>query len=101
VRLNGSAVHFDQMFDDGKPKSKPAELSPRAAVGLAEAVKDVGQKIRADALPVITHRKQQVGPVASGRYADGSTLGRELDRIGNQVPNDLLHASEIAECAAG
>ena len=64
-------------------------------VRLAEAVEDVGQEILADALPGIPHSDLDVGIISLQRYLDPSSAGRELHRIGNNVPNDLLEAAKV------
>ena len=49
-RVHGSPVQLDELPDDGQPETESGVTSRRRAIGLAEALEHVWQKVRADAL---------------------------------------------------
>ena len=49
VSGDGSAVLLDQVAGDGQAKAQAAVIPGRAAVGLPEAIEDVGQEVGRDA----------------------------------------------------
>ena len=55
------AMRFHDVFDNGKPQPEPGEPPSRAAVGLAKAVKDVGQQFSTDSLSVVAHLELKTG----------------------------------------
>jgi hypothetical protein len=46
-------VQFNELSSDGQPETEPSVTSRRRAIGLAEAIEHVWQKVRADALASI------------------------------------------------
>ena len=70
----------------------------RGGVLLPEPIEHKGQKVRGDSHPRVgnpDHQRSIVHPFSG--HADRAALRRELDRIGEQVPDDLLHAGCVAE----
>src|SRR4029078_10610672 len=48
ARLDRSAVQVDQLLHDREPEPEPAEAARRRRVGLAEAIEEMRQEVRAD-----------------------------------------------------
>ncbi len=71
-------------------------LSPRAAFGLPETIKHMRQEFRADPLPFIAHLNSRGGALASQRDPHHLSNCRELNRVCQQVPDDLPHPMNIA-----
>ena len=73
--MHGSAVRFDEMADEGQPKSKPAVTARGAAFCLTETLKDVRQELRVDAFAAVLHRQFHVRANAQQRDLDRPVLG--------------------------
>ena len=98
--LNAStraAMQFDDVADDGEAESEAAAAPCGGRVGLAEAFEDVRQERRVDAAAGIAdpHLDRRIAPL--DRDLHPPTLGRELDRVREQIGDDLLQALLIAE----
>ena len=89
LRRDGAAVQLDQVAHDAPGRGpRPAVRARRGAVGLAEALEDVRQELGLMPAPGVRHREHPSEPCAPP--ADTSTrppVGRELDRVGEQVPD--------------
>src|SRR5262249_12343700 len=81
---------------ESQAEAEAAVPSSARRVGLAEAVKDVWQEIRADAFARVAHGDANVWVHALQLRFDATALRRELDRVGEQVPDDLLQPDRIA-----
>ena len=46
---DGSAVHLDQLLDDGEAQAEAAAFAGEAGVGLAESLEEMRQELRGDA----------------------------------------------------
>src|ERR687888_338594 len=55
LRVRGSAVRLDDVPDDGEPEAEAAVRACGGAVGLAEALEDEGEEVRANALARVAH----------------------------------------------
>src|SRR5215468_8540496 len=93
--LNRSAMQLDQVFDERQAEAEAAIPFGARCVGLSEAVKDIGQEIRADAFPRVAHCNANVWVYALKAHFDATSLRGELDRVGEQVPNHLLQAGGV------
>ena len=93
-------MRFHDVFDNGKAQPQAGELPSRTAVGLAKAVKDVGQQFRTDSLSGVAHLDLKTGLLAAQRDVDASPLGCELHGVRDQVPHDLLDAHAVTPGAA-
>src|SRR6185295_2561688 len=72
-------------------------MRPRAGrVSLTEPLKNVWQKLAADSDTVIAHCQFQMGIYSCQSNLSLAAVRCKLDRIGNQVPNDLLQTIGIA-----
>ena len=89
-RVNGSPVQLRELPNDGKPDTESGVTSRRRAIGLAEALKYVWQKVRTDALACIDDADLHVVCRGLDEDINTSALRRELDRIREQIPDHLL-----------
>src|SRR5262245_20046411 len=89
-------MQLDQVFDESQSKAESAVPSGARRVGLAEADKDIGQEIMADAFARIAHCDANVRVNALQPRFDAASLRGELDGIGEQVPDHLLQANRVA-----
>src|SRR5262245_22788581 len=94
--LDRSAMQLDQVFDESKAEAEAAVPSGARRVGLSEAVKDIRQEITADAFARVAHGDANVRVYALQERFDAASLRRELDRVGEQVPDHLLQARWVA-----
>src|SRR5262245_66655645 len=91
--LDRSAMQLDQVFDERQSKAESAVPSGARRVGLAEAFKDIGQEIRADAFARVAHGDANVRVNALQPRFDAASLRGELDGVGEQVPDYLPQAN--------
>ena len=88
-------VGFNEMADDRQPQPEPA-LGPRAgAISLAEAIEDLRQELRADAMPGVTDRNPDAVMNVRERHPDSPAFRRELHGVDEQIPHYLLQAPGI------
>ena len=93
--LDRAAVHVHDRADDREPEPAPAAarlVRPRAAV---EALEDVRQLGRLDADARVGHLDPR--PVRRRRHVDRDRAAarRELDRVGDEVGDDLADALRV------
>src|SRR2546423_6622159 len=88
--MHRPAVLLDNGFDDGEPNPQPAVGARRRAVRLAEAFEDERQELRADPPAVIADGHLDIGLDPLKPDFDAPALGRELDRVREQIPDHLL-----------
>src|ERR1700759_4981548 len=85
------------MPDNGQPQPQPAVFPCGAAVGLTETVKDIRQKLSIDTGPGVADRDFKVRFDALKLHLYLSASGRELDGVGEQIPDDLLEPNRVAQ----
>src|SRR5687768_11432982 len=85
-------MHFDEVMNNGKPKAEAGEFASAGAARLPKRFKDMGQKLRANAPACIFNLNQSIGFDGFQNHVDFSTAWRELDRVAEQIPDDLLDA---------
>ncbi len=90
-------MELDQLADEGEAQAEPGLGMEGCPFLLAEALEDMGQEGRADALAGIGDGQVDVRLHAPRPDRDPAAAGRELDRVEEEVPEDLLHAVEVAE----
>ena len=78
------------MADDRQAEAHAAVATARTGVALAETLEHVRQEIRLDAGPRVGDRDFHLRARPPQAELDGAAFGRELDRIREQVPDDLL-----------
>src|SRR5439155_2666249 len=85
------------MPDDGETDSETAVDAGRGAVGLLKAIEDGGEELGGDSLPGVRHADLELRPGSIEAHLDLSLQGGELDRIGDEVPDDLLEPVRICD----
>src|SRR5439155_18470150 len=75
VALDGAAVELDEVARQRQPHPEPAVAPPFAHVGAPEALKQVGQEIRLDALAVVGHDGLDLSLVLADAQRYPSPLG--------------------------
>jgi hypothetical protein len=78
------------------PQLEATELASRRTVGLGEAFESPRQKLGRDAGTRIGNADRKVAVALLYADADLTARGSELNRIGQQIPDDLLDAIGIA-----
>src|SRR5262249_61420544 len=91
------AVQLDQVAHNRQSQSQTALLSRGRALGLTETVKDVREKIRTDALTGVAHGDFDLRLALSQLHLHAPASRCELDRVREQVPDDLLQALRVGE----
>jgi hypothetical protein len=92
------AMCFCDATSEGEAEADAAELSRDRAVDLIEDVEDAVQALLGDARPRIGDLEHE--HVAAGRaHRDGAALGRELDRVVEEVRHRAAHLVGISERA--
>ena len=84
-----------------RPRPEPAVPPRGGGVGLAEAVEDVGEELGLDADAGVDDADLDVRVDPLQEDLDLAALGRELDGVGEEVPDDLLEAGGVAGDGTG
>src|SRR4028119_1144391 len=84
------------MADNRQSESESTVRSRRCTFGLTEALKDIGQELRADAKARIADANFDIGVDAFKLDSNVSPFGSKFDRIRQEIPNHLLQAIRIA-----
>jgi len=90
-------MQFHEVAHYGQTQAKTTMLPGGCAVGLAEAIEDMRQKHRADALAIVGDGDSGflAGTIETDLYI--AEPGSKLDCVYQQVPYDLLKAIGISE----
>src|SRR6185503_13072711 len=96
VRFDRSAMQLDQVSDDGEPQPEPTFGARARRIRLTKALEDVRQERRIDAATAVAHADLRLRLRGLDPHLDAAVLGREFDRVGKQVPDDLLQAASVA-----
>src|SRR5438067_753978 len=91
-----AAVPLDQVAHDRQPEPQPPVRARARAVGLPEALEDVRQEVGRNPDARVTHADHGVMRVAREPDGDAPAARRELDGVGDEVPDDLLQPVAIA-----
>ena len=83
------------MFDDGQPEAQSSIAAGDRAVRLMKAIEDVRQGIWPDARAIVGDRDFDLTLGAAKRDRNVAALRRELDGIGEQIPDHLLNPRRI------
>src|SRR5205814_1082510 len=94
--LDGTAVELDEVADDREAEAQAAERPRARRVGLPEAFEEVGEELGRDAPARVANGQLEVGVHALQPDVDAPALGRELDRVGDEVPHRLLQPFRIS-----
>src|SRR5579883_3326748 len=93
--MNSAAVRLNQMPDDRESQAKTSMHSRAGRIRLPELVKDVREKLRLNPDTAVddTHFGM---PVAFKKFdVDFSVLWRELDGVGEKIPEHLLQSIRV------
>src|SRR4051812_45719131 len=82
---DGAAVEFDQVSHDRHAESKAAVTTAHRTVGLPETIEHEWQELRRDADAAVPHFNLRVAVLVVKRNLNASTLGRELQRVRDEV----------------
>src|SRR6185295_12742316 len=86
---NAAAVQFHEVADDREAEAQSAILPAGSDVGLAEPLEHVRDELRMNADAGIADHDLDIASVAAHREIDHAVSRRELDRVREQVPDDL------------
>ncbi len=78
------------MARDRQTESEAAVLAGESRVTLAEPLENVRQEFRLDPGAGISHRDRHRLAIAFDAHLDVAVPGRELDGVGNEIPDNLL-----------
>ena len=96
LRVHGAPVQLDDVADDREAEAQAAVRPPGRGVALPEALEDVWEEGGRDALARVAHRELDVRVGGRELHLDAPVLGRELDRVREEVPRHLLEALRVA-----
>src|SRR5688572_6893458 len=99
-RVNGAAMHFDDVTDDRQPEPQTTCLARRSGVRLTESLEDVREELRSNTDPRIADGDLHVRVDAFETKLDPPEFRCELDGVGDEVPDDLLQTVRIARDVA-
>jgi len=89
-------VEFDQVAHQRQPEPEPAVPPGTGAIALAKAVEDIGEELWLDPLSRIADDKLHVRVDPLQLDLDPAALRRELHRVAQEVPHDLLQPVGVA-----
>src|SRR5206468_1366475 len=95
-RLHRTAVQLDQMLDDREAEPAAAVRARTRRIGLAEAVEHVREELGRYARTVVANRDLHGVLRRFDAESDVTAFGRELDRVVENIPGDLLQSSGVA-----
>src|SRR4029077_12911232 len=84
-----AADRLDQVLDDREAQAGPPQLPAPRLVDAVEAFEDAGQVVAGDADPGVGDFQDDGVPPQAAADADGAELGGILDRVVDQVVEDL------------
>ena len=96
ARDDAAGMQFHQVLDDRQPQAQASMHPRRRAVGLAEALKKVGQKVCGNALAVVADGEFDVPFADTGRQGHQAARRREFQGVVHKVANDLMQAHRVA-----
>lgn len=89
-------MEFDELFYDGEAEAETAVLARGRGIGLAETLEEIRKEFGSHSGAGVAHTQHEVVVVALQAHIDPPMRGREFDRVGQQVPDDLLESGAIA-----
>jgi hypothetical protein len=96
VRRDGSGVELDQMARDRQTEPEASMRARARTVRLREAVEHRAQEVCVDASTVVGDRQRHVSARFRNGDTDATTRRRKLDRVRQQVPDNLLQPSRVS-----
>src|SRR4051812_19010730 len=94
-------MQVNQVTDDRQAQTETALRTRRRAVGLPEAIKNVGNKFWWNADAGISHRDGEVRILMVNLHRDRAAFGCEFDGVAEKIPEDLLQTIWIAHHRKG
>ena len=88
-------MHLGERFDHGQPDAQAPLGSGQRAVSLGEELEDVRQKLGPDPLPSVAYADHDFAISPLGTQADVASLFRILDRVREQIRDDLLQPRRV------
>src|SRR5207247_2379650 len=95
LRAHGTTVQLDEMAHDREAEAEAAVATRARALRLAKAIEDVRQELRTDAGARVRHDDACLARPGFEHHVDATARWRELDRVRQEVPDDLLEAVRI------
>src|SRR6266852_7831295 len=92
LRSDATAMRLGDVTHDGKTEAQTTVYASIRCLGLAEGLEYMRQKLRLDPLAVIRHVDLHLRRCPSRRDLHFPLARRELQSIGQQVPDHLLQA---------
>jgi hypothetical protein len=92
---DGPAVQLHEALHDGQSQTEPPVLAGRRRVPLPEALEQVRDELRPDADAGVRDADLDVGTHPLEPDSNLALPWRELDRIGDEIPDDLLQPARI------
>src|SRR6266481_4663859 len=89
------AVQLDDVSHDGEPEPEAAVSAADRCLALSEAVEDERKELVANALARVADRDPRHRVAALEPDVDAAARRRELDGVGEEVPDHLLQATGI------
>ena len=94
--VHGAAVQLGEPPHQREADTETAARAVDGVVRLHEQVEDLRQHVGRDADALVGDAQHGVVAFAPDEHADDAVAARELERIGNQVADDLLEAHRVA-----
>src|SRR5438309_2359571 len=88
-------MQFDEIAYDREAEPKSAMSTRRRTIGLAKAIEYERQESRVDPLARIAHANLDAFVCSRERDAHVPSARRELDRVREQIPDDLLEPAGV------
>src|SRR5207248_4800381 len=92
---DAAAVQLDELLGQRQTESGALLLLRVIAPDLAELLEHGLMIFGRDADPGVADRDLEPAGIAMRRYVDAAAVGRDLDRVGQQVDEDLLHLALV------
>src|SRR5262245_39334507 len=94
-------MQLDDGFGNGQPHSESAVGTSTHVFRLAEAFENVRKELRLDAFTIVHNPYLDMRIHTLQDNLNAATLGRELDRIRQEIPCDLLQPLEVSRYGTG
>ena len=98
---HGASMQLDEVANESEPDAEAALGAGAPALALLEAVEDDRQQLGADAGAGIADDDLEVRADPPQGELDAAVSRRELDRVHQEVPDDLLQTVRVAVERAG
>jgi hypothetical protein len=97
LRDDSAAVRVHHLSHEREPQTKSDRRPPRRVLALLEAIEHEREEPWCDALACVRHPHRQLPVLLRDPDADSAAARRELDRVREQIPEDLLQAVAIPD----